>query len=112
VIPCATCGKVPSAPQGCRRLHGVAWRPVAFPYGRIYVTEGLDRALPFSVVARLIGRHLRGDWGEAPAAYNEQALVKDEVLYSVYNVGKNRVLIATNWNRSETNALLFNERWF
>jgi hypothetical protein len=66
---------------------------ISFSLGQIVATPGaLDALRAHSVMpATLLGRHLRGDWGEIDAedrGLNERALRTGERLLSAYHIGE------------------------
>ena len=57
-------------------------------------------------------RYQRCDWGDLcdeDKAENEHALKEGERIFSVYNIGDEKFLIITEWDRSVTTLLLTEE---
>ncbi len=85
--------------------------PVTFPLGRVVATTGALKVLveagedPLS----LLSRHASGDWGELDAhdrRENERSLKNGWRVLSAYPVGKRKVWIITEADRSVTTILL------
>lgn len=86
-----------------------------FPYGRAVATPGALAALSLAGVVpeALLGRHVRGDWGELceeDRRMNAEALSTGGRLLSVYALpDETRVWIITEADRSATTLLLPHE---
>jgi hypothetical protein len=95
-----------------------------FPPGRVAVTAGAVNALqptepgeapqPFDQdrLEPLIGRHLRGDWGEVDSRdsrENDRALLCGGRLLSAYEHDGQRFFVITEWDRSTTTVMLREE---
>ncbi len=84
-----------------------------FPVGRVVATPAalaaLDAAGGAAVCARLLGRHMAGDWGELDAedrAANDRALGDGSRLLSAYMLTTGaRIWIITEADRSATTVL-------
>ena len=60
----------------------------------------------------LIGRHIRGDWGDLGAddiSANVDALAYDGRVLSSYLISGTKVYVITEWDRSATTLLLASE---
>ena len=86
-----------------------------FPLGQVVATPGALEALTASgqTAADFLDRHAGGDWGdvdEHDRQANEDALVNDERLLSVYHTKQGeRIWVITERDRSVTTLLLPNE---
>lgn len=86
-----------------------------FPLGQVVATPGALEALARSgqSPADFLDRHAAGDWGdvdEHDRQANEDALVNDERLLSVYHTKQGeRIWVITERDRSVTTLLLPNE---
>jgi hypothetical protein len=58
--------------------------PGVFTLGRIFATHAALQTLSRDDIKAALGRHVRGDWGEAERAENEAALRDGGILFSVY----------------------------
>lgn len=84
-----------------------------FPLGRTVATRGaIDSLSQYDIILGL-SRHHAGDWGEVEEedwAANEQALLTEARLFSVYSSTRHvRFYIITEWDRSVTTVLLPHE---
>ena len=82
-----------------------------FPLGRVVATPRALRLLADADVdaLSLLGRHVRGDWGEVPpedARENEFSVREGFRILSSYPVGNHRLWIITEADRSSTCILL------
>jgi len=83
-----------------------------FPAGHLVATPGAIALLESNHVPimGLVARHLAGDWGEALCEEdrhaNDTALKVGTRILSAYRVGKEKVWIITEWDRSATTVLL------
>lgn len=85
-----------------------------FPPGQLYVTQGIEGLLSENTLTEIqlqtiLARHLAGDWGdlcESDKQQNELALKNKERLFSCYTIGKTKVYIITEADRSATTLLL------
>ena len=85
-------------------------RRVLFPLGQVVMTRNAaSELLPVDVMDAL-SRHAQGDWGDVDnedAVSNEQALVEDTRLLSVYHASTGQKFwIITEHDRSLTTILL------
>lgn len=83
-----------------------------FELGQIVITQGAIAVVSHLTAIEIVTRHVTGDWGDMGAedsATNEQALVHGGRLMSSYMVGKEKVWIITEWDRSVTTILLPDE---
>lgn len=84
-----------------------------FAHGQIVATPGALSVATAAVLGELLGRHLRGDWGDLDnedKQTNNTALVHGNRLLSAYNLpGGERLWIITEWDRSVTTLLLPDE---
>jgi hypothetical protein len=85
-----------------------------FDLGALVMTRGVAREFtdPTPLLA-IIGRHMRGDWGEVGAAdarANDDALREGARLLSAYTVDGRRLWIITEADRSAT-TILFPEEY-
>lgn len=87
--------------------------PMKFAHGRIVTTPGALSVATAAVLGELLGRHLRGDWGDLDdedKRTNEYGLRFGTRLLSAYNLpGGKRLWIITEWDRSVTTLLLPDE---
>jgi len=85
-------------------------RRLLFSLGRVIITQNAADELPPVDVMNGLSRHAQGDWGDLDAEdrlSNEQALVDDTRLLSVYQATTGRKFwIITEWDRSATTILL------
>lgn len=81
-----------------------------FSLGTIVATPGAVDLIKSGVDdVALLGRHMRGDWGDIPnedKAQNDAALDGSDRLFSSYNVGEHKIWIITEQDRSATTLLL------
>lgn len=83
-----------------------------FPMGRIVATPGALAALEQLGVehaARLLRRHLEGDWTEMDAEdrrHNREAVADGSRVFSAYTVDGTRFYVITEADRSATTILL------
>lgn len=84
-----------------------------FEMGRLLATPGALDTLPDPRQRlTLLRRHATGDWGDVcadDAAVNEAALRNGSRIFSVYQVGEDRVWVLTEADRSATTILLPSE---
>src|SRR5215211_5427372 len=85
--------------------------PARFRPGRLLATPAALEALAATGLspARLLARHLAGDWGDlgaADARANDDALASGGRLFSAYATAAGRVWVITEWDRSATTVLL------
>jgi hypothetical protein len=85
-------------------------RRLLFPLGQVVITrQAAGTLLPVDVMDAL-SRHVQGDWGDVAdedRISNEQALVEDTRLLSVYRATTGQKFwIITEWDRSVTTILL------
>ena len=95
------------------RLNGVDGK---FPLGELVITPAAAGVLRPGDVLNCLTRHRLGDWGQLHAedvAANEDALLQQDRLFSVYHVPNKqderqevRFYIITEWNREATTVLL------
>ena len=84
----------------------------AFPLGNIYITRGASDALNHSDVLGVLGRHVRGDWGdvcEEDKQANDCAIAEGERILSAYVCADTRIWVITDADRSATTVLLPDE---
>ena len=99
-----------------------ARRGPLFALGHLLATPGALRALELHAISpsQLIGRHVRGDWGDVcgeDRAANNAALVCGARLFSVYqlgtpadaDLGESKLWIITEADRACTTILLPSE---
>ena len=58
---------------------------------------------------QLLHRHVNGDYGDLCASdvkSNVDAIAYDDRVFSSYNIGKGKVWVITEWDRSYTTVLL------
>lgn len=89
--------------------------PALFQLGRVVATPGALALLedhqmdPFT----FLNRHAHGDWGDAlpfeDVEANIAALIQGERLLSSYCLGKGKLWIISEWDRSVTTLLLPSE---
>lgn len=86
-----------------------------FPLGRVFVTPGVQQAIPNQdcVLFRLLGYHQSGYFGddlcEEDVQANQDAIQNGDRILSVYEVNDVRVYIITESDRSVTTILLPSE---
>ncbi len=86
-------------------------KKILFPLGQIVATPGALELLSRHSLSpmRFIERHATGDWGcvcPEDAQENERAIENDYRILSAYEiVGKHRIWVITEWNRSVTTLL-------
>lgn len=89
------------------------YKPVRFQSGKLCATQGVMKNISQQKIARLVNRHIRGDWGDtcmADQKANEQAIRNGDRILSWYQIsGKIRVLIITEADRSATTIMLADE---
>jgi hypothetical protein len=83
---------------------------VRFPLGRTVATPGALEILSAVGVSplALITRHQSGDWGDVPpqdAAENELSVLEGFRILSSYRVGRDRLWVITEADRSVTTIL-------
>ena len=82
----------------------------AFPLGNLFATSNAASQLPNDEVAKALGRHSKGDWGDVGKddwKANDRALVEGTRLFSVYHtVARQKFWIITEADRSMTTVLL------
>ena len=86
--------------------------PAVLTLGRVLVTSGAFALLDHAGVAKLLRRHLLGDWGDLDledAEQNERALVNGDRVFSSYDQGDHRFYVITEADRSCTTVLLAEE---
>ena len=89
-----------------------------FSLGQLVVTKGIQSKINNDVdflinVLEILERYRRCDWGdlcEDDKAQNENALIDGERIFAVYNIGKEKVYIITEHDRSVT-TILFPEEY-
>ena len=89
-----------------------------FKLGKLVMTRGvhnkIKEAVDFAIgVLDAFERYQRCDWGdlcEEDKAENEHALKEGERIFAVYNIGKEKVYIITEHDRSVT-TILFPEEY-
>ncbi len=81
-----------------------------FPLGRIVMTKGIHLAIAADEMLTALLRHAQGDWGDVgdeDRCSNEEALVRQFRLFSVYHASdKTKFWIITEADRSYTTILL------
>ena len=88
-----------------------------FSLGQLVMTRGVHSKIKEDVdfaigVLDAFERYQRCDWGDLcdeDKAENEHALKEGERIFSVYNIGDEKFLIITEWDRSVTTLLLTEE---
>jgi hypothetical protein len=84
-----------------------------FDLGRVVSTPGALEALTRKDIAKAVGRHHRGDWGDVGREdwqRNERALYDGSRLSSVYHAGNGtKFWVITEADRSATTVLLPND---
>lgn len=89
-----------------------------FKLGKLVMTRGVHNKIKEDVdfaigVLDAFERYQRCDWGdlcEEDKAENEHALKEGERIFAVYNIGKEKVYIITEHDRSVT-TILFPEEY-
>ena len=86
-------------------------KTISFPLGQIVATPGALALLDREAVnaGDLIQRHQSGDWGSVPpedAEENELSVVNGYRILSSYLIGKEKIWIITEADRSSTTLLL------
>ena len=89
-----------------------------FKLGKLVMTKGVHSKIKEDVdfaigVLDAFERYQRCDWGdlcEEDKAENEHALKEGERIFAVYNIGKEKVYIITEHDRSVT-TILFPEEY-
>ena len=84
-----------------------------FKLGKLVMTRGVHSKIKEDVgfaigVLDAFERYQRCDWGdlcEDDKAQNENALIDGERIFAVYNIGKEKVYIITEHDRSVTTIL-------
>jgi hypothetical protein len=82
---------------------------VKFPLGNVVMTDRFAKRFAMPEVLELLARHQSGDWGDVTpqdAKQNELSLVNDWCILSKYTLGKTKVWIITEADRSATTVLL------
>ncbi|MDD2742797.1 MAG: hypothetical protein PHV02_11005 [Rhodocyclaceae bacterium] len=89
--------------------------PALFPLGQVVATPGALALLeehqmdPFTI----LNRHVHGDWGDAlpfeDVEANNAALIQGERLLSAYRLGKDKLYVISEWDRSVTTLLMPSE---
>ena len=90
----------------------------SFKLGKLVMTRGVHSKIKDDVdfavgVLDAFERYQRCDWGdlcEEDKAENEHALKEGERIFAVYNIGKEKVYIITEHDRSVT-TILFPEEY-
>lgn len=81
-----------------------------FDLGSLAITDGAAAALEVSEAARMVRRHLTGDWGEMDGddqRTNERALLDGARVMSQYTASNGaRIWVITEADRSVTTILL------
>ena len=81
-----------------------------FPLGKIVTTRGVLSEIVADEMFAGLMRHAQGDWGDVcdeDRHANEEALVRDFRLFSVYHTSENtKFWIITEHDRSSTTILL------
>jgi hypothetical protein len=80
-----------------------------FNPGQVIATRAALNTFHQGILAKLLGRHLHGDWGdlsEADRQANEDALINEGRLLSCYAMGSEKVYCITEWDRSITTFIL------
>lgn len=83
-----------------------------FELGQIVATKRVLKKYPHEKISRLITRHVTGDWGDLgdeDKKLNEEALISQDRIFSAYELGKGKVYVITEWDRSATTVLLPDE---
>lgn len=85
-----------------------------FDPGQLVATPGAlnHLALHDTTPIELIGRHLRGDWGDLGASdrkLNDDAVSGGDRILSMYAVAAVKLYIVTEWDRSYTTIMLASE---
>ena len=86
-------------------------KTICFPLGHLVSTPAALELLDREAVnaTELLQRHQRGDWGDVEvedAQDNENAIVNGHRILSCYQIGKSRLWILTEADRSATTLLL------
>ena len=84
-----------------------------FKFGKIVTTCGIDEAFEYPQFFPLLIRHASGDWGDVcaeDAQMNEQGVIHNDRIMSVYTLQERKVWIITEWDRSVT-TILFPEEY-
>lgn len=88
-------------------------RAVLFDLGALYMTSGVQEAIPPSQVATALRRHAQGDWGtlgDEDRRANDRAIKDGGRLLSAYDAADGtRFWIITEADRSVTTVLLPSE---
>lgn len=83
---------------------------VRFRLGRIVMTKGVHLSVSADETLTAVLRHAQGDWGDVcdeDRRSNEEALVRQTRLFSVYHASdKTKFWIITEHDRSYTTILL------
>jgi len=89
--------------------------PALFPLGQVVATLGALALLEEHQMDSFtfLNRHIHGDWGDAlpfeDVEANNAALIQGERLLSSYWLGKAKLWIISEWDRSVTTILLPSE---
>jgi hypothetical protein len=88
--------------------------PVRFSLGEIVATPGALQLLKHAGISPIwfITRHASGDWGcmcRDDKALNDDAVLEGDRIHSAYEVGKGKIWIITECDRSVTTLLLPDE---
>ena len=91
--------------------NAASWGPARFRLGRLLATPAALETLASAGLspARLLARHLAGDWGDLDAAdvrANDAARASGGRLFSAYETTAGKVWVITGWDRSATTVLL------
>ena len=86
----------------------------SFKLGKLVMTRGVHSKIKEDVdfavgVLDAFERYQRCDWGnlcDEDNALNEQALKDGDRIFALYNIGKDKIYIITEWDRSLTTILL------
>ena len=83
---------------------------IPFNVGKVIVTLKASKLFDSDELWACLSRHIDGDWGDVSEEVqhdNNQALLRDEPLVSLYNLNDGRVLqIITEDNRETTTLML------
>ena len=77
----------------------------SFPLGQIVATSGALEDFGPVLIAVLLSRHAKGDWGDLDAhdrRENELAIREGFRIFSAYNTDRGKAYVITEWDRSST----------
>ena len=84
-----------------------------FSLGKVLLTMDVFKRITEPEINNILHRHSNMDWGDMSPeekALNDEAVVKNNSLHSVFYIRGIKVRVITEWDRSATTVILPSER--